>query len=125
MTGRGAIFHALSATPAVGARWRKKQLDVTAEAPPRRAVRGVVPSPANPISPQGLMVRKALLRRTCPLGPGGFVHQVRFHTALLVVSPVVRRRGWEWACLAEIGDAVRQQILTRQESGGGCLGVGG
>ena len=48
--------------------------------------------------------------------------QVRFHTALLVVSPVVRWREWEWACLAGIGDAVRQQILTRQESGGGCLG---
>ena len=75
--------------PAVGARWRKKQLDVTAEAPPLRAVRGVVPSPAYAIHPQVLMVRKALLRRTCPLGPGGSVHQVRFHTALLVVAPVV------------------------------------
>ena len=82
-------MHALSAAPSVGARWRKKQLDVTAEAPPRRAVRSVVPSPADAIPPQGLMVRKALLGRTCPLGPGGFVLQVRFHTALLVVAPVV------------------------------------
>ena len=56
------------------------------------------------------------------MGPGGFVLQVRFHTALLVVSPVVRWGEWEWACLAGIGDAVRQQILTRQESAGGCRG---